>query len=275
MWMMLRRLGHGRIGYSTAPESDLFPMISDFSRGKVANLPPNPSKYDELSRKEESADDADQAQTVHDKWFKVNYYLRPNSMFGLYMPRNVQEKMFENVEKRNILRVLPRNLMWVGNCKNLPSSPASRHQNKSDQSILCRATEEVATEPAGEATRIIDSIVTNQEATRILIKCLKNNIFIVVSDPAGLPLRHFTVGMLGFKNSMKVTAKSALAMMDALLQYLQSQKIVKVRLEFRGVNTARQTILAQFRRNGLHICHVVDTTPIPFNGPRPKKARRL
>ena len=123
---------------------------------------------------------------------------------------------------------------------------------------------------------IADSIAGELFPPRIVVHCRQNNIFLAVCQANGLPLKFWSSGMLGYKNAMKTTQKAALALMDTLYDYLAEKSITKVRLEFKGVNTARQVILSQFRKNGLAITHVIDTTPIPNGGgPRPKKARRL
>ncbi|KAM0682019.1 hypothetical protein MDAP_002779 [Mitosporidium daphniae] len=119
------------------------------------------------------------------------------------------------------------------------------------------------------------STILTDLAPKLLIKCTLNNIFLELSGEKGRPIWAISAGCLGFKNAQKTTNKTALAMMDALWLKLSQLSISKIRVDFRGVNPARQILLSQLRRPGLEIAEIMDTTPKPFNGPRPKKARRI
>ena len=119
------------------------------------------------------------------------------------------------------------------------------------------------------------STVTTDLPPKLLIKCTLNNIFLELSGEKGRPIWTVSSGCLGFKNAQKTTNKTALALMDALWLKLSQLSISRIRVDFRGVNPARQILLSQLRRPGLEITEIIDTTPRPFNGPRTKKARRI
>ena len=110
---------------------------------------------------------------------------------------------------------------------------------------------------------------------KLLLKCVSNNIFVVISTENGRLLESFSCGVLGFKNTSKVSEKSAIAMIDEVKKRLNHYGAESVKLELRGFNPMRNTLIYQLRKCGLSIGEIIDTTGIPFNGCRPKKARRL
>jgi len=270
----------------------LFP--NDFSAGRVPQLPPSPSIL-QFSTSEKTAVGIDEeANKKQNNWFTVRHFLRPNTLFGFYEPGNREERLMAQIEKRNILQVLPRDILWHGNQLSKASSPAAKllAQQKVDleafnrrktlpiastnHSEFAAEQQQLSPEPEVELTAT-DNLSSLLFAPRVLIQCRKNNILIAVTDAHSRPLKHWTSGMLGFKNASKTTQKAALTMMDVLTAYLQAEKINKIRLQFKGVNGVRQTILSQFRKDlPFAITHITDTTPLALGGgPRPKKARRL
>jgi small subunit ribosomal protein S11 len=110
---------------------------------------------------------------------------------------------------------------------------------------------------------------------QVLVNCMKNNIFITVSRTPGHLLFKLSAGTAGFSGGSKTSPKSALAMLDILQRRLTELGISSIRLNFRGINSARPIMMGQFRRLGINVTEVVDTTGVPFNGCRPPKAKRL
>jgi ribosomal protein S11 len=288
----------------------LFP--DDFSANRSPQLPPSPSifsaihpppvsrdtfmKSDDsdnsshtMNSMDDEADGTFSAAMDQQRWFTVRHFLRPNTLFGFYEPANREERIIAQVEKRNILQVLPRDILWHGNQLSKASSPAARlvARQKANLEAFNRlkisGTESVSNKEAEfdggieELPTAVDNLSVQLFAPRVLIQCRKNNIMIAVTDSHSRPLKHWTSGMLGFKNANKTTQKAALTMMDVLIAYLEERKISKIRLQFQGVNGVRQTILSQFRKDlPFGITHITDTTPLALGGgPRPKKARRL
>lgn len=109
----------------------------------------------------------------------------------------------------------------------------------------------------------------------VLINCLRNNIFITVSDTPGKHIFHLSSGLAGFAGTQKTSPKAAMAMLDTLQRRLEELKVDKIRLNFRGLNSARPVLVSHLRRMGLQITEVIDTTRVPFNGCRPPKKKRL
>jgi small subunit ribosomal protein S11 len=110
---------------------------------------------------------------------------------------------------------------------------------------------------------------------QLLINCLRNNIFFCLSREPGKTLLALSAGRAGFPGSSKTSPKAALGMLEILSRKLIDLGIDRLRLNFRGLNPARSTIIGQLRRMGLPITEVIDTTKVPHNGCRPPKRRRL
>lgn len=110
---------------------------------------------------------------------------------------------------------------------------------------------------------------------QVLITCLRNNIFIVVSSSPGRTLFRLNAGIVGFRGGQKTSHKAAMAILDVLHRRLADLGIHRVSLNFRGINGARGVMVGQLRSSGLQITEICDSTRIPFNGCRPKKTRRL
>lgn len=109
---------------------------------------------------------------------------------------------------------------------------------------------------------------------QVLIQCLPNNIFMTVSSQPGHTLFKLSAGLIGMKNAQKTSQKASMAMVDALVEKLGQHGIKTIRLNFRGISAARPLIVSQLRKVDMTVTEIVDTTGIPFNGCRPKKARR-
>lgn len=110
---------------------------------------------------------------------------------------------------------------------------------------------------------------------QLLVNCLRNNIFLSLTNAPGQTIFTLSAGRAGFPGAQKTTPKAALAMLDILEGKLAELGIERIRVNFRGLNSARPIIVGQLRRMGVGITEVVDTTGIPHNGCRPPKARRL
>lgn len=109
----------------------------------------------------------------------------------------------------------------------------------------------------------------------VMINCLRNNIFLHVASPPGKLLFTLSSGLAGFKGAAKTSPKAALAMLDTLQRRLGELGFNRIRVNFRGLNSARAVMVGQLRRMGLSVAEVIDTTGVPFNGCRPPKKRRL
>jgi small subunit ribosomal protein S11 len=103
-----------------------------------------------------------------------------------------------------------------------------------------------------------------------------NNTMITITDPDGRALSWSSAGSVGFKGSRKGTpyaAQQASAAAGAAARDQYGVKSVEVRVK--GPGSGRESAVRALSSVGLHIVHIKDITPIPHNGCRPPKRRRV
>lgn len=102
-----------------------------------------------------------------------------------------------------------------------------------------------------------------------------NNTIVTITDPQGNAIAWASGGTIGFKGSKKSTPFAAqLAAESAAKKAMEfGMKAVEVRLK--GPGAGRETALRALQTAGLEITAIKDVTPIPHNGCRPKKRRRV
>ncbi|KKU10491.1 MAG: 30S ribosomal protein S11 [Parcubacteria group bacterium GW2011_GWB1_46_8] len=113
------------------------------------------------------------------------------------------------------------------------------------------------------------------EGTSVFINSSYNNTIITVADHRGNVLGWSSAGTLGFKGPKKATPFAATSVVDALIQKLKRIELGKVSIFVRGVGGGREAAVRAFINKGLDVQLIKDVTPIPHNGPRPPKPRRV
>lgn len=102
-----------------------------------------------------------------------------------------------------------------------------------------------------------------------------NNTIITITDLGGNTLSSGSAGCVGFKGTRKGTPFAAqLAAEKASLQ-ASEYGIKKVEVFIKGQGSGRETAVRAIQNNGIEITSIVDITPVPFNGCRPPKRRRV
>lgn len=113
------------------------------------------------------------------------------------------------------------------------------------------------------------------ETGRIYIKVSYNNTVITATDNKGNVLAWVTAGSLGFSGPKKATAFAASKVAEAVAEKLQKSGPFSVEVYIRGIGGGRDSALKAFANRGFDITSIKDITPIPHNGPRPPKTRRV
>jgi small subunit ribosomal protein S11 len=103
-----------------------------------------------------------------------------------------------------------------------------------------------------------------------------NNTIITVTDPEGNVLRWLTPGVVGFKGTRKSTPFAArVAAERASADSINNDGMREVDVFVRGAGPGREAALRAIAAAGLRVRSIVDATPIPHNGCRPPKRRRI
>ena len=110
----------------------------------------------------------------------------------------------------------------------------------------------------------------------IYIKTTFNNTIITVTDEQGNVLRWATSGSMGFRGTRKSTPFAArLAAEKAANDAVANDGMREVDVFVKGAGPGREASLRAIAAAGLRVRSIVDTTPIPHNGCRPSKKRRV
>ncbi|XP_033120662.1 28S ribosomal protein S11, mitochondrial-like isoform X2 [Anneissia japonica] len=109
------------------------------------------------------------------------------------------------------------------------------------------------------------------------IKATWNNTHIIVVDPTNVRkyISKATCGSEGFKNAKKGTSVAAQTAAIAAATRAAEKGVKMVRVMVKGIGPGRQASIKGLQMGGLEIISITDNTPVPHNGCRPRKARRL
>ena len=107
------------------------------------------------------------------------------------------------------------------------------------------------------------------------IKATFNNTNITVSDEFGNVVAWATAGKAGFKGSRKNTAYAATVASEKVASEVVSMGMTTVAVKVKGPGAGRESAIRALSTAGLQVTSISDVTPLPHNGCRPKKQRRV
>ena len=107
------------------------------------------------------------------------------------------------------------------------------------------------------------------------IKTSLNNTQVTLTDKEGNVIAWETAGSVGFKGSRKSTPFAAQVTAESCARKGMEHGLQKVEVFVRGPGSGRETAVRSLQAAGLEIISVKDVTPVPHNGCRPRKRRRV
>ena len=110
------------------------------------------------------------------------------------------------------------------------------------------------------------------------IACIQatfNNTIVTITDPAGNVVTWASAGSVGFKGSRKSTPFAAQTAADNAAQKALSHGMTQVKVYVRGPGAGREAAIRSLQAAGLEVTAIMDVTPIPHNGCRAPKRRRV
>ncbi|HEU0264186.1 MAG TPA: 30S ribosomal protein S11 [Geobacterales bacterium] len=107
------------------------------------------------------------------------------------------------------------------------------------------------------------------------IQATFNNTIITITDQAGNVLAWSSAGSKGFKGSRKSTPFAAQIAADDAVKKAQEHGVRSVEVYVKGPGSGRESALRALQAAGFHVSMIRDVTPIPHNGCRPPKRRRV
>jgi small subunit ribosomal protein S11 len=102
-----------------------------------------------------------------------------------------------------------------------------------------------------------------------------NNTLVTLTDSKGNSVMAASSGALGFKGSRKSTPFAAAKVGEIIGEKAQQMGMKDAEVFIKGVGAGRESALRAFAGKGIGIIKITDKTPVPFNGPRAPKARRV
>ena len=109
----------------------------------------------------------------------------------------------------------------------------------------------------------------------LCIQSTYNNTKLILTDTKGNAVAWSSSGSLGFKGAKKGTPFAASKAGDLIGERAASLGVKEASVEIKGVGSGREAAVRSFLARGIDITRVRDITPIPHNGPKPKKPRRV
>jgi len=110
---------------------------------------------------------------------------------------------------------------------------------------------------------------------KIFISSSYNNTLLTLADSAGNVLGWASAGSLGFKGTKKATPFAASKVTEVLVQKAQKEGITSVAVFVKGIGGGRDSSLKALASQGIDIISIKDVTPMPHNGCRPRRPRRV
>lgn len=110
---------------------------------------------------------------------------------------------------------------------------------------------------------------------RAYIKSTFNNTLVTITDNDGAVLSTGSAGQQGFRGSRKATAFAASKAATTAIGKAATMGLQRLQIFVQGVGTGRDAAIRAVAQSGIEILSIKDVTPMPHNGPRPRKARRV
>jgi small subunit ribosomal protein S11 len=112
-------------------------------------------------------------------------------------------------------------------------------------------------------------------AGKVYVSASFNNTIVTVTDEKGAVLSWSSAGNMGFKGTRKATPFAATSAVEKVLKKVKEENGMKeVEVFIKGPGPGRDSSLRAIKAVGIKISSIADVTPMPHDGPRPRKKRR-
>ena len=129
---------------------------------------------------------------------------------------------------------------------------------------------------AGRKERALGKAIKKRLERGVLhVEATFNNTKAVLTDEKGNAFISSSAGALGFSGARKSTPYAAAKVGELIGERAMAIGLKEASVIIRGVGAGRESALRAFSGKGIQIRAIKDATPVPHNGPRPKKARRV
>ncbi len=125
-------------------------------------------------------------------------------------------------------------------------------------------------------SRALSKLVKRKVSEGILyVESTYNNTKLTLTDLSGNVIIWSTSGSLGFKGAKKGTPFAAGKIAEVIGEKASQAGVKEVKVVVKGVGSGREAAIRSFAAFGIDLTSIEDRTPVPHNGPKPKKPRRI
>jgi small subunit ribosomal protein S11 len=124
-------------------------------------------------------------------------------------------------------------------------------------------------------TPVVKSSRHKMSSGILFVQATYNNTKILLADNKGNAVAASSSGALGFKGAKKGTPFAAAKVGELLGDKAKAMGVNEVDVIVSGVGSGRESSIRAFSSKGIGISSITDKTPVPHNGPKPKKPRRV
>jgi small subunit ribosomal protein S11 len=110
---------------------------------------------------------------------------------------------------------------------------------------------------------------------KVFINATYNNTVVTVTDVKGNVIAWASAGSLGFAGPKKSTPFASSKVIAAITEKVQATGPKDISIIVKGIGSGRDSAIRSLINNGFNVLSIKDATPIPHNGPRPVKVRRV
>lgn len=124
-------------------------------------------------------------------------------------------------------------------------------------------------------TEVLSKISKKIPKAKVFINATYNNTIITLTDINGNVIAWSSAGKLGFSGTKKSTAFVASKIMETITEKMKKLDVGEAAVFVKGVGSGREAAIRSLISRGINISNIKDVTPIPHNGCRPPKVRRV
>lgn len=126
-----------------------------------------------------------------------------------------------------------------------------------------------------KGAKVVKKVKKNITSGVVHVNCTFNNTFVTITDDQGNAISATSAGMMGFKGSRKSTPYAAQLTAEDAGRKAQEHGMKDVYIEVKGPGSGRESALRAIGMIGLNVRSIRDITPVPHNGVKPRKRRRI
>jgi small subunit ribosomal protein S11 len=151
----------------------------------------------------------------------------------------------------------------------------SEENNKTEEAELGEAEKKSAKGVFASGEKKVKKIKKQVQRGKANVKCTYNNTIVSITDLSGNVLGWATSGLLGFKGAKKATPYAATQVVGNVAEKVKKYGVEELEVYVRGVGSGREASIRALANRGFELILIKDKTPVPHNGCRPKKRRRV